>query len=158
MRSMPMSPIGSLSKVGDKGVGVSEQDGCLGLQWCGHGRVTEKSLLEGVGPEDPLEMGMEDTGRGGAKAQRLEGAQPDGESWVGVVSCVWGGVGEGMRWGPGSRCLAGRQKDLSFPPCEMKAMERRDWNPLPQPPRPGCTHFSRYLQMAQPVPHPKDAE
>jgi len=109
MRSTPMSLIGSLSKARGEGVGVSEQDGSLDLKWCGHGRATEKPLLEGVSPEDQLEMSVEDTGKGGAKALRLEGAQPDGEPWVGVVSCAWGGVGEGMRWGPGSRCLAGHR-------------------------------------------------
>ena len=97
MRSTPMSLIGSLSKARGEGVGVSEQDGSLDLKWCGHGRATEKPLLEGVSPEDQLEMSVEDTGKGGAKALRLEGAQPDGEPWVGVVSCAWGGVGEGMR-------------------------------------------------------------
>ena len=152
MRSTHMRPIGSLSKAGGEGVGVSERDGSLDLKWCGHGRATEMPLLEGVSPEDQLEMSVEDTGKGGAKGLRLEGAQPDGEPWVGVVSCAWGGVGEGMRWGPGSRCLAGHRQDLSFPPGERRAVGRGDWN------RPGCTHFSRYLQMAQPGPHPMDAE
>ena len=78
MRSTPTSPIGSLSKARGEGVGVSEQDGSLDLKWCGHGRATEKPLLEGVSPEDQLEMSVEDTGKGGAKALRLEGAQPDG--------------------------------------------------------------------------------